>query len=87
MLEKILHMGARRRWASGPAFRAVGPIHSLRQVADLLAPRDGAIRAEHVFGDAGMVVAEAGIPGEQQFVGCSMTTFIVSGTSRPSFQR
>ena len=33
------------------------------------------------------VVAETGIPAEQHLFGCSMETFMVSGTSRPSFQR
>ena len=30
--------------------------------------RDGAVVAEHVFGDAQLVVAEAGVPGVQDFL-------------------
>ena len=65
-VEEILHVGARRGIGLAQHFDAVRPVHFLRQVADLLASRDGAVGPEHVFGDAELVVAEAGIPGEQQ---------------------
>ncbi len=48
---------------------AIGPVHLLRVVADLLAFGDGAVGAQHVFGDAQLIVAEAGIPGEQDLLG------------------
>src|ERR1700679_2514476 len=44
-VEKVLHMGAGRGIGLAQHFDAVRPIHFLRQVADLLAFRDGAVGA------------------------------------------
>src|SRR5262249_943097 len=51
-IEEILHVGVGTGFGIAQDFYAVGPIHFLRDVADLLAFRNGAIRSEDVFGAA-----------------------------------
>src|SRR5271165_5244272 len=57
-VEEVLHMRARRGVGLAEHFDAVGPIHFLRQVTDLLASGDGAVCAQNVLSDAELVITE-----------------------------
>ena len=62
-------MNLREVTGSADDFGARGAIHFLRQIADLLVAQDAAVRAQNIFRNAGLVVAEAGRPGNEKVLG------------------
>src|SRR6185312_12083909 len=68
-IEKILHVGERRGDGAAKLLGGLREIDFLRDVADLRALHDRAVVAEHVFGDAELVVAEARVPTDEDLFG------------------